>query len=146
MYVQIVSPPWHFSVVRCIASHVHRDRAVTAELADSDASWVQSFWCATTTHQPDMAMVGVKGDINGGNFPPSQLEQRSHFGLWCVLSSPLTLSLNLADKQAVDAAWPIITNGISATPYITLLCLLIAMFLSQLSFSWIPCLIDSRRE
>lgn len=67
-------------------------------------------------NQPDMAMVGVKGDINGGNFPPSQLEQRSHFGLWCVLSSPLTLSLNLADKQAVDAAWPIITNGISATP------------------------------
>jgi hypothetical protein len=60
-----------------------------------------------------MAMVGVKGDINGGNFPPTLTEQRSHFGLWCVLSSPLTLSLDLSDKDAVDASWPIITNALA---------------------------------
>jgi hypothetical protein len=57
-----------------------------------------------------MLMVGVTVDINGDFFPPTLEEQRTHFGLWCVLSSPLVLSLNLTNDTAVDAAWPIITN------------------------------------
>ena len=37
-------------------------------------------------------------------------EQRTHFGLWCALSSPLTLSLDFANTTAVDSVWGIITN------------------------------------
>ena len=52
---------------------------------------------------PDMLMVGVQGqtpdELHVGYGPwqdfvqPTVTEQRTHFGLWCVLSSPLTLSL-----------------------------------------------------
>lgn len=41
---------------------------------------------------------------------PSLTEQRTHFGLWTVLSSPLTLSLDFTNKSAVDSVWDVITN------------------------------------
>ena len=40
----------------------------------------------------------------------SFVEQRTHFGLWCVTSSPLTLSFDLSNATITDAVWPIITN------------------------------------
>jgi len=58
----------------------------------------------------DMAMVGVQGDINGASFPPSLTEQRTHYGLWAILSVPITLSLDLSNATTVDRVWPIITN------------------------------------
>ena len=44
--------------------------------------------------------------------PPvlSLVENRAHFSMWCILSSPLTLSLNFSDTAVVDAVWPIISN------------------------------------
>lgn len=69
---------------------------------------------------PDMLMIGVQGqtpdELHVGvgpwtNFtPPSVAEQRTHFGLWCVLSSPLTLSLDFTNASAVDSVWDIVTN------------------------------------
>ena len=74
---------------------------------------------------PDMLMIGVQGetpdeDWNMGtpghwepwdNFvPPTLAEQRTHFGLWCALSSPLTLSLDFTNKSAIDSVWGVITN------------------------------------
>jgi len=41
---------------------------------------------------------------------PSVAEQRTHFGLWCTLSSPLTLSLDFTNSTAVASVWDIITN------------------------------------
>jgi hypothetical protein len=38
------------------------------------------------------------------------VENRAHFSMWTVLSSPLTLSLNFSNNEVVDAVWPIITN------------------------------------
>ena len=38
------------------------------------------------------------------------VEARTHFAMWCVLSSPLTLTNNLTDSAGLDAVWPIITN------------------------------------
>ena len=38
------------------------------------------------------------------------VENRAHFSMWTVLSSPLTLSLNFSNTEVVDAVWPIITN------------------------------------
>ena len=40
----------------------------------------------------------------------SLVEARTHFAMWCVLSSPLTLTNNLTDAEGLDAVWPIITN------------------------------------
>ena len=71
---------------------------------------------------PDMQMIGVQGQTPdedktgrygpwaGGFVQPTITEQRTHFGLWCVLSAPLTLSLDFTNKSATDSVWPIITN------------------------------------
>ena len=49
-----------------------------------------------------------------GNFrgedPLRTHEERSHFGLWVIVSSPLILGFNLSDSAAMDRVWPIITN------------------------------------
>uniref|UniRef100_A0A7S3LNX9 Alpha-galactosidase n=1 Tax=Aplanochytrium stocchinoi TaxID=215587 RepID=A0A7S3LNX9_9STRA len=50
---------------------------------------------------PDMLEVGIK---------LSYEESRSHFGAWCIVSSPLILSHDLNDKRITDSIWDIITN------------------------------------
>ncbi len=44
--------------------------------------------------------------------PPvlSYVENRAHFAMWTLLSSPLTLSLNFSNTAVVDSVWDIITN------------------------------------
>lgn len=37
-------------------------------------------------------------------------ESRTHFGAWCVVSSPLILGLDITDAATIDAVWDIITN------------------------------------
>ena len=65
---------------------------------------------------PDMLMIGVgptcAGDTCGGAEPPlpTPTEQRTHFGLWCILSSPLTISFDFSNASRVDAAWGVVTN------------------------------------
>jgi len=51
---------------------------------------------------PDMLEVGVDG-LNDA-------ETRSHFGAWCIVSSPLTLSHDVNDDSVSDAVWPVISN------------------------------------
>ena len=38
------------------------------------------------------------------------VESRTHFALWCIVSSPLILGFDPANKTNLDAVWPIITN------------------------------------
>jgi hypothetical protein len=38
------------------------------------------------------------------------LEDRSHFGAWCVTSSPLILGYDLRDDSTTDRIWPLISN------------------------------------
>jgi alpha-galactosidase len=45
-----------------------------------------------------------------GRNPRCFHEERSHFGLWCMLSSPLILGFNMSDTDRMDRVWPIITN------------------------------------
>jgi hypothetical protein len=65
---------------------------------------------------PDMMMIGVgstcAGDTCGADEPPlpTLTEQRTHFGLWCILSSPLTLSMDFENATRVTAVWPVISN------------------------------------
>ena len=37
-------------------------------------------------------------------------EDRSHFGAWAIMSSPLVLSFDLTDAARMDRAWPIVSN------------------------------------
>jgi alpha-galactosidase len=53
---------------------------------------------------PDMLEVG---NIGGSL---AHVESRSHFGGWCVVSSPLILGLDLTSKELVDSVWDIISN------------------------------------
>ena len=59
-------------------------------------------------------MVGVgptcAGDTCAEPPLPTVVEQRTHFGLWCVLSSPLTLSMDFANSSLVDSVWGIVSN------------------------------------
>jgi alpha-galactosidase len=54
--------------------------------------------------------VGVNGQNGHSEGGLSMAEQRTHFGLWCVVSSPLTLSFDLGNASLMDAVWPIIAN------------------------------------
>lgn len=40
-------------------------------------------------------------------------ESRSHFGAWCVTSSPLVLGFNLTDTAAFEEVYPIISNKLA---------------------------------
>ena len=51
---------------------------------------------------PDMLEVG--------NMNSSFFETRSHFGAWCITSSPLVLSFDLTNNKILKAVWSIITN------------------------------------
>jgi len=53
---------------------------------------------------PDMLEVG---NIGGSL---AVIESRTHFGAWCVVSSPLILGLDILDNKRVDSIWDIISN------------------------------------
>jgi alpha-galactosidase len=59
---------------------------------------------------PDMMQVGVTQSYRSGVPTLTVTESRTHFGAWCVVSSPLTLGFDLRDAQALDSVWDIITN------------------------------------
>lgn len=50
---------------------------------------------------PDMLEVGNLANAT---------EDRSHFGAWAILSSPLILSFDLTEAERMDRTWPIISN------------------------------------
>jgi hypothetical protein len=69
---------------------------------------------------PDMLEVGVTAPQPPGAkhhcqsaTDPCQMnvtEWQSHFGAWCIVSSPLILGLDLTDQATLDLAWPVLTN------------------------------------
>lgn len=60
---------------------------------------------------PDMLEVGVAAGAHGsGDQGLTIQETRSHFGAWCIVSSPLTLSHDINNDTLADMVWPIISN------------------------------------
>jgi len=60
---------------------------------------------------PDMLEVGcLHGPGGDQDVGLSPAETRSHFGAWCIVSSPLTLSHDVNNDTAMDAIWPVIAN------------------------------------
>ena len=55
----------------------------------------------------EVGVTGQNGHSEGGLTPA---EEQSHFGLWCVISSPLTLSFDLANAKIMNRVWDFITN------------------------------------
>lgn len=42
--------------------------------------------------------------------PLNFTESRSHFGAWCIVSSPLTLGFDVTKSTLMQEVWPIISN------------------------------------
>lgn len=60
---------------------------------------------------PDMMQVGCAHGPGGDSDPGLTFaEARSHFGAWCIVSSPLTLSHDVNNDTVMDAIWPLISN------------------------------------
>ena len=60
---------------------------------------------------PDMLQVGCKHGPGGKADPGLTVaESRTHFGAWCIVSSPLTLSHDVNNVTITNEVWPIITN------------------------------------
>lgn len=59
---------------------------------------------------PDMLEVGVAPGVHPGEPGLTDIESRSHFGAWCIVSSPLTLSHDMNNDTVTDSIWDIITN------------------------------------
>lgn len=60
---------------------------------------------------PDMLEIGCPdwAHISPSGFL-TDAETRAHFGAWCVLSSPLILSLDVWDEKTMEKVWPVISN------------------------------------
>ena len=50
---------------------------------------------------------GPGGDSDKGL---SEEETRTHFGAWCIVSSPLTLSMDVNNDTIMDSVWDLISN------------------------------------
>jgi alpha-galactosidase len=59
---------------------------------------------------PDMLEIGVQGQNGQSEGGLSAAEERTHLGLWQVLSSPLTLSFDAGNRTLMDELWPLLTN------------------------------------
>eukprot|EP00435_Cladocopium_sp_Y103_P012518 s197_g3.t1 len=60
---------------------------------------------------PDMLEVGCQHGPGGAGDPGlTFFEARSHFSAWAIVSSPLTLSLDVNNDTMMDAVWEIIAN------------------------------------
>ena len=62
-----------------------------------------------------MLEVGVKMDTCGKSHDQpcpglTFAETQTHMAAWCIVSAPLTLSMDLTNKVALDDAWPLISN------------------------------------
>ena len=60
---------------------------------------------------PDMLQVGCAHGPGGASDPGlSDAETRTHFGAWCIVSSPLTLSHDVNNATVMSKIWPVIAN------------------------------------
>lgn len=55
---------------------------------------------------PDMSEIG---NFQGPD-PLRTDQERTHWGLWCILSSPLILGLDMSQRETMDRVWATITN------------------------------------
>ena len=101
--------PWNFyrtsGDVRASYASVMANLATTYKYADTLLSR-PGCWS-----YPDMLEVGCEhgpgGDEDAGL---SDTETRTHFGAWAIISSPLTLSMDINNSTIMDEVWDIVAN------------------------------------
>lgn len=61
---------------------------------------------------PDMLETGNMGCTTAKSCvaPGDPIEDRSQFGIWAIVSSPLVLSVDLTNHAMLDRIWPILSN------------------------------------
>ncbi len=60
---------------------------------------------------PDMLEIGCSNGPGGGEDPGlSDEEERTHFGAWAIISSPLIISMDINNLTVMDKSWPLISN------------------------------------
>lgn len=59
---------------------------------------------------PDMMEIGNFCKDPLGKNKQCEDEERAHFGLWCIVSSPLVLGFNMSNDDQMGRVWPTITN------------------------------------
>jgi len=96
--------PFHF--YRTSADIAPRYDSVVRNLQTVNAAAVRNLSFPGCWAYGDMLEVGVLRD--GERLTPA--ENRAHFAAWCVTSSPLTLSHDVADPEANAAVWDLIAN------------------------------------
>ncbi|GMH85976.1 hypothetical protein TrST_g9964 [Triparma strigata] len=99
--------PWNFyrtsGDVRASYSSVLENLATTYKYADTLLSR-PGCWA-----YPDMLEVGCNGGAtDGGGL--NDVETRTHFGSWAIVSSPLTLSHDVNNATIMDDIWDLISN------------------------------------
>jgi len=57
---------------------------------------------------PDNLVVGTRHWNDNGGLTLD--ENYAHFGMWCIMSAPLILSLDVNNNTQMDNVWPIISN------------------------------------
>jgi hypothetical protein len=90
---------------------VNNINSVTPYLSQADASVVPRSRPGQWAY-PDMLEVGNLGCPTGAscNQTTAPLEDRSQFGMWAIVSSPLVLSVDLTNQAMLERVWPILSN------------------------------------
>jgi alpha-galactosidase len=101
--------PWNFyrssGDVRASYASVLRNLGTVMPLHQSNLSY-PGCWA-----YPDMLQVGCQHGPGGKSDPGLTIpETRTHFGAWVIVSSPLTLSHDVNNKNVTDLIAPIISN------------------------------------
>eukprot|EP00039_Didymoeca_costata_P001850 m.55616 g.55616 ORF g.55616 m.55616 type:complete len:447 (+) comp10994_c0_seq1:66-1406(+) len=101
--------PWNFyrssGDVRASYASILHNLGTTVPLAQNNLSY-PGCWA-----YPDMLQVGCAHGPGGKNDPGLTIQEtRTHFGAWCIVSSPLTLSHDVNNDTISDMIWPIISN------------------------------------
>lgn len=58
---------------------------------------------------PDMLQIGIRHGLTG-EIGLTMAETRTHFGAWCIVSSPLFLGHDVNDVEVTEFIWNIVTN------------------------------------
>jgi hypothetical protein len=56
---------------------------------------------------PTIGAVLQVGNLHGAL---AAVESRTHFGAWCIVSSPLTLGMDLSNETTMASVWPYVSN------------------------------------
>ena len=95
-------------------AHAHSHTTHTNTHTHTHTNTTHMYTNQHTTHQHNTPQTQTPHRLEVGNLV-NATEDRTHFGAWAIMSSPLILSFNMNDTNRMDRVWPIITNKVGKT-------------------------------